>query len=139
MFGHKTFLKIGKLSDSSISGLYRDSYEVDSCNYSFSQGTDHNGQPQTDVRGGNIAMTYGNIPPQELIQWMLSTGKLENGAIVICDSNDMPLEKIHFEDAACIGLEVEYSQNGQMYISTKIVLQARKLTIGDINLTNRWI
>lgn len=35
MFGHKSFLRIGALSDSSISGLYKDSYELENCNFSF--------------------------------------------------------------------------------------------------------
>ena len=54
MFGHKSFLRIGALSDSSISGLYKDSYELENCNFSFSQGVDGNGKPQTEVRGGRF-------------------------------------------------------------------------------------
>lgn len=29
MFGHKSFLRIGALNDSSILGLYKDSYELE--------------------------------------------------------------------------------------------------------------
>ena len=49
MFGHKSFLRIGALGDSSISGLYKDSYELENCHFSFNQGTNTDGKPQTDV------------------------------------------------------------------------------------------
>lgn len=138
MFGHKSFLRIGALSDSSILGLYKDSYELESCNFGFSQGVDVNGKPQTEVRGGTISLTYGGLPQQDLLRWMLGSTKYEDGAIVVCDDNNEPLEKIFFEQAACVGLEIEYSQKGKSYIQTKITLQARKIKVGETALENRW-
>lgn len=138
MFGHKSFLRIGALNDSSISGLYKDSYELDSCNLGFSQGVDANGKPQTEVRGGIISMTYGGLPQDDLLRWMLGVAKYEDGAIVVCNDNDEPLEKIHFEQAACVGLEIEYNQQGKSYIQTKITLQARKIKVGETTLENHW-
>lgn len=38
--------------------------------------------------------------------------KYEDGVIVVCDDNDEPLEKLFFEQAACVGLEIEYVQEG---------------------------
>lgn len=98
MFGHKCFLRLGQLNDSSISGLYKDSYELLSCDYSFAKGTDRNGKPQTEVRGGTIKVCYPNVPQPEFMGWMLKSGKLENGAI-----------------------------------------QVNKLTIGSVELDNKWL
>lgn len=139
MFGYKSFLRIGALNDSSITGLYRESYELQNCNFGFQQGMDKDGKAQTDVRGGTIQFTYANLPPNEIVNWMLSSRKYEDGAIVICDENDVPLEKIYFEQAACIGLTVDYLQQGKSYIVTKVTLQARKIKIGDTLLDNCWI
>lgn len=138
MFGHKSFLRIGALNDSSISGLYKESYELECCNYSFSQGTDVNGTPQTEVRGGTIHLTYGGLPQEDMLRWMLGAGHYEDGAIVVCNDNDEPLEKIHFEQAACIGLEIKYTQSDKSYIRTQITLQARKIKVGETLLENRW-
>lgn len=138
MFGHKSFLRIGALSDSSILGLYKDSYELESCNFAFSQGVDVNGKPQTEVRGGTIFLTYGGLPQQDLLRWMLGSTKYEDGAIVVCDDNNEPLEKIFFEQAACVGLEIDYVQQGTGYIQTKVTLQARKIKVGETTLENRW-
>lgn len=138
MFGHKSFLRIGALSDSSISGLYKDSYELESCSYNFSQGVDANGKPQTEVRGGTIHLTYGSLPQSDMFRWMLSSTKYEDGAIVVCNDNNEPLEKVYFEQAACVGIEIEYIQKGKSYIQTKITLQARKIKMGETTLENRW-
>lgn len=138
MFGHKSFLRIGALTDSSISGLYKESYELESCSYNFSQGMDTNGKPQTDVRGGSIYMIYSGLPQDNMLRWMLRSGKYEDGAIVVCNDNDEPLEKVFFEQAACVELQVEYAQQGKSYIRTKITLQARKIKIGETILENYW-
>jgi hypothetical protein len=138
MFGHKCFLRIGQLDDSSISGLYRDSYELLSCNYGFGQEVDRNGKAQSDVQGGTLNLVYPNIPSTEFITWMLKSGKLENGVLVICDANDVPLEKIYFEGAACTQMEVGYVQRGKGYITTKLQLEVRKLTVGSVSLEKRW-
>jgi hypothetical protein len=139
MFGYKSFLRVGVLDDSSVAGLYRDSYELESCNYGFSQEVDKNGKPQMDVHGGAIYLTYGNTPPMELLRWMLKSGKYEDGVIVICDENDEPLEKIEFEQARCVALEVTYRQEKSTYVATKITLQASKIKVSDVSIDNHWI
>ena len=68
MFGHKSFLRIGALGDSSISGLYKDSYELENCHFSFNQGTNTDGKPQTDVRGGtSVSYTHLTLPTIRLV------------------------------------------------------------------------
>ncbi|RCW36618.1 type VI secretion system tube protein TssD [Marinilabilia salmonicolor] len=139
MFGHKCFLRIGPLEDSSINGLYRYSYELLSCEYGFAQGADRNGKAQSEVRGGTINMVYPNVPPQEIVDWMLKSGKVEDGAIVICDSNDVPLEKVYFEKGVCIGLNINYSQEGNSFVTTNISVQANVIKVGTSILENRWV
>lgn len=95
---------------------------------------DVNGKPQTEVRGGSIFLTYGGLPQQDLLRWMLGSTKYEDGAIVVCDDNNEPLEKIFFEQAACVGLEIDYVQQGKGYIQTKVTLQARKIKVGKLPL-----
>lgn len=138
MFGHKSFLKIGELNDASIMGLYQESYELEYCSYGFSQGINVDGKAQTEVRGGTIQVAIPGIPPNDIIQWALDFRKYNDGVIVICDDNDFPLEKIKFTSAACIGMEISYSQKGKGYTVTNLTLQARQLNVGNITLDNRW-
>lgn len=138
MFGHKSFLKLGALSDASIQGLYKDSYELQKCSYSFSKGINTDGKAQTEVRGGSINISISGIPPTDIIEWALSSKKYYDGAIVICDDNNMPLEKIYFTDAACVSMEITYTQIGKAYITTNLVLKARKMSVGNTELDNHW-
>lgn len=138
MFESKTFLRIGALDDSSMTGLFKDSHELLACSYAFSQEIDMNGKAQSEVSGGTVHVTYPNIPPVEITRWMLNPRKYENGAIVICDENNFPLEKIFFERAACIAMEIEYIQKGKSYAHTKIVIQAQKLIVGTNSIVNNW-
>lgn len=119
------FIKKGKLLKASILDKYKDVADL-------------NGKPQTEVRGGTIFLTYASLPQEDMLRWMLGSVQYEDGAIVICDDNDEPLEKIIFEQAACVGLEIEYTQTGKSYIHTKITLQARKIKVGGTTLENRW-
>jgi len=138
MFGHKSFLKIGPLDDASIVGLYKSSYELKNCSYGFRQGVNVDGKAQTEVRGGDIHVTISGLPPLDVIQWALDSRKYNDGVIVFCDSDNMPLEKVHFTDAACISMDISYTQQGDSYAATKLTLRARKITVGDNNLNNRW-
>ena len=138
MYGHKVFLKIGQLTDGSLMGLFKEAYELESCTYSFFQGVDHSGKPQMDVQGGAIYITYSGIPPQEILEWTLDARKYYDGTIVICDDSGQPLEKIGFEQATCVGLEIDYLQGGKGLFSTKIELRAHSLEVGTQFLTNRW-
>ena len=139
MFGHKCFLRIGQLEDSSASGLYKYSYELLSCTYGFGQSVDRNGKPQSEVQGGTLNLVFPNVPPNDFISWMLKSSKLEDGAIVICDANDLPIEKVYFEGAACTQMNIDYVQEGDGYITTSLVLEARKLTVGSVSLEKNWV
>jgi len=138
MFGHKSFLRLGELSNSSIVGLYREGYELAKCSYVFSQGTNSDGKPQTEVHGGTINVSIPGLPPEDVILWMLTHRRYNDGTVVICDTNDIPLSKIHFKTAACVGMNISYSRKGQKYISTDLTLQARQITVGETTLNSRW-
>jgi len=138
MFGHKSYLRLGAFSDSGIAEMYKDSYELKSCNYSFSKGIDQNGKAQTRVIGGAINVIYPALPTKEMLQWALDSRKYHDGMIVICDENDQPLEKIQFENAACVGLEINYSKKRKEYANTKLVLRAFRISVGTTYLNNRW-
>lgn len=138
MFGHKWFLKIGELSNSSISGLIKDANELINCSISFHQGIDHKGQAQTGVYVGDIILTYDGLPANEVIYWAMTPTKLHSGALVLCDANDIPLEKIFFEDGICVGMSINYTKDGKSPAVTQLRLQARKVISGEETLTQHW-
>ncbi len=138
MFGHRSFLRIGALNDASIKGLLTSGMELENFSYSFSQAVDFNGKAQGEVRSGMLQLTFANLPPNEIIDWMLNPRKYKEGTIVLCDMTDAPLQKIQFATAACTGMEINYSEAGNTYISTRIILHAKKLIIGGTLIENNW-
>ena len=139
MFGYKCFLRLVSLSHASEASLLSEGYELLSCNYSFSQGTDQNGKAQSDVTGGIIRMIYPNLPSKELTDWMKTSNKLLSGALVLLDAEGIPAEKVMFEDAACVGMEINFTEEGASYAATSLTLSVRKLTLGAIEKSFRWV
>lgn len=74
-----------------------------------------------------------------MIQWMLDARKYQNGAIVICDNEGATLEKVIFENATCVSMEIVYVRQGKGYIATKLTIQAQKLVLGTEDFENDWV
>lgn len=139
MFGYTVFLKIGNPASTSLLDMYKDSYELIGCEYDFSQGVDFKGQSQTEVKGGSFYVTYPHLPTLDMIQWMLDARKYQSGAIVIHDNQGSTLEKVLFEKATCVNMEISYMKQGKSYIATQLCIQANKLTIGSEEFENQWV
>ncbi len=138
MFGHRWFLKMGELSDSSVSALMSNASELIACNYAFHQGIDSKGQAQTNVRVSDIELTYDGLPSQEIIEWALDSATYLNGALVLYDANDIPLKKLFFQDTACVGLQLSYSSYGSSPVLTKVIIKPRRLVIDDFTINQNW-
>lgn len=139
MYGHSCFLRIGTDDNAGFAGLTNDGYELLSFNFAFGQGTDSNGMAQTEVLGGTINLIYPNVPSVEFLKWMSNPEKLEDGAIVVCDADNHPVEKVYFKDAACVGLDINYMERGNGYQTTKLTLEARIITMGTTSLEKNWV
>lgn len=72
MFGYTVFLKIGNLAASSLTDMYKDSYQLIGCEFGFAQGIDIKGQAQTEVKGGTFYVTYPHLPNRDMTSgcWM---------------------------------------------------------------------
>lgn len=138
MFGYRSFLHIGALGDASIEGLLSKGFELENFSYSLSQAIGINGKAQGEVRAGSLQLTFGSLPPNEIIEWMIDPRKYKNGTIILCDINDEPLQKITFERAACTGLTINYAGATRRYASTQIVLQVKILSVSDAIVENNW-
>ena len=77
MFGYTVFLKIGNLAASSLTDMYKDSYQLIGCEFGFAQGIDIKGQAQTEVKGGTFYVTYPHLPNRDMIRWMPVNTRME--------------------------------------------------------------
>ncbi|KAA4266690.1 type VI secretion system needle protein Hcp, partial [Bacteroides ovatus] len=84
-------------------------------------------------------VTYPHLPNRDMIQWMLDARKYQSGAIVVHDNQGSTLEKILFEKATCVDMEISYIRQGKSYIATKLTVQAQKLAFGTEEFENQWV
>lgn len=140
MFSHKAFLKIGDTSATDFMSLVKGGYEISNCEFSFQQGFDDTGKASTKVHGGTIALTLPMLPPNVLIEWGLNSRKYNDGVIVTLNDENIPQEKILFTNAACVSLGIDYTQQGETYSFTKLVIHAETIVLeGDLTFDNEWI
>lgn len=137
-FGHRSFLVLG--SDAAdILSLVKGGYEILYCNSSFRQGIDQKGKATTRVYGGTIELILSQLPSIDIMQWGLQSRKYKDGAIVTLNNENIPIDKTIFKNAACTSFHIDYTQKGETYATTKLVLKAESLLVGDgINFDNEW-
>jgi hypothetical protein len=139
MFAHKTYLKIGDFTGTDFMSLAKNGYELTEFEFSFQQGTDDTGKASTEVFGGTLSMTLPMLPPNVIIEWALASRMYKKGVIVVLDDHNVPQEKIMFENAACMGMGINYTQKGEAYITTNLTLQAERLILGNgLEFDNFW-
>ena len=138
MYGNRSFLVIGG-GAADILSLIGGGYEILDCHFSFEQGIDERGKATTRVHGGAIQVTLSQLPPTPVIEWALQSKKYNDGMIVLLDAENIPAEKILFQKTACVGMDLDYTQKGDSYATTKLTLRAETIIVGNgIDFTNEW-
>ncbi len=139
MYGCKSFLLLDTDSTADIVSLIKGGYEILDCNMSFQQGVDERGKPTTRVHSGTINITLSQLPPAPVIEWAMESRKFYDGMIVLVDAENKPLEKIYFENAACVGFDMRYTLSDDSYAATKLMLQAERIIVAeDVRFKNNW-
>ena len=139
MFSHKNYLVIGGGSADLLS-LIKGGHEVANLEISFEQGISDDGKVQTEVVGGAIHLVLPKLPGDDLILWGVKSKEYRDGMIVSLDDENLPVSKIIFKRAACVGFQIAYKRAGSAYSSTMMTIQAKDLTIGKTVLkNNRWV
>jgi len=132
---YKTILQLGELTDGSISGLLQNGYELQSCIYDFCQEITQKGKPNSDIQGGIISVRMNELPTDEVLGWGIDPKRFLSGMITLYNLRGIPVEKIFFEEAACVNLKIGYAGE---YVTTMLAISARKLRIDAISFDPGW-
>jgi len=139
MFSHKTYLKLDDFTGTDLLSLTKSGYELSKFEFSFQQGVDDTGKASSGVFGGTLLLTLPMLPPNVITEWALDSRKYKKGVIVMLDDHDIPQEKVMFDGAACVDMNIDYTQKGESYITTSLVLQAEQLMFGNgLDFDNLW-
>ncbi|MBO4531599.1 MAG: type VI secretion system needle protein Hcp [Paludibacteraceae bacterium] len=131
MFGFKSTLYVAGLDPMGL--------ELADFSYGLSQNVDDTGKPQGDVYSGTMQLTYPNLPTSGLLEWMLNSRKYKDGMVVVYDEQDSVLLKIVFTKAACVNMDLRYSESGKSYSTTQFTLVAKQMVIGESIVENEWL
>lgn len=142
MAGYKTCLEVGSIYNTNSEGtpFYPDSIEIEGCNYAFDRLIDDKGEPQSDVIGGCVAVSYAGIPPAKIHQWLIGKNEYRNVRIVVKDleDNTIPDELLRLDNVACISFRMNYERVGNGYVSSIFVLQAEDVMLSGQTVNNNW-
>ncbi|MDM1346901.1 type VI secretion system tube protein TssD [Myroides marinus] len=138
-FNFSTLAGLFEQIDTNIEGfLFIDSfkYEIKEFNIGFGQAIDHKGQPQHEVKGGQISITLTEIPAPSIYDWAKRTNKPKSGKILFQTASRGTILNLQFENAHCVSFyqKVDYLNGTQ--ISLKISPQ--KVSIENILHDNNW-
>lgn len=135
----RSFMKLGELSDASITGLINTGYDLLSSRYSFEQEIDPaTGKAVSGVRGGVITVNIDGLPSLEITDWALNSKIYKSGVVVLCDADNNPVEKLFFEDGACTSMIIDFEQDGESYMLTQLTIHARQLKLNDFEFKQNW-
>lgn len=141
MFSYNSYLLLGELAKSGVNipFLIEHGYELCKCNYSLQREIDYKGQVQSKSNGGTFDIAMMGVPSNEIIEWGVNPRSYKNGSIIFCNSEGLVVERIDFEKAACIDIDLTYIRTGSRYTNCELSLTAEIIKIGNITLNNYWL
>jgi hypothetical protein len=131
-------------TDSNITAYFKlfdthKEYELASFNIEFIQPTDHKGEPQGEVMGGQITVAFSQALEEDFIDWAISYSKKRNGIIEFrVESASAPM-KIEFVNGCCINFFQRMSSIEKMGIETTLVISSEEIIVNGISLYKDWI
>jgi len=111
-------------------------YEIENFNLRISQPVDRKGQPQHELRGGQIHLTMTHMADDLLYEWAKSSTKLKNGSVLFQTDLGVTVLKIDFKNAYCINLIREI--NAMTGTSTSLIIAPEEVIINGEKHNNFW-
>lgn len=102
----------------------------------FGQGIDHKGQPQQDVRGGQIKIVIKESVERSIYEWAKMSSKLKDEAIKFVSETEGTKLNIEFTKAFCISLVRDI--DAYKGTTTILVIAPEKVKINNKEHNNYW-
>lgn len=127
--------------DSEISAAFRvmgQTYEVFQFNIGFAQPTDEKGEPQNEIRGGQLMITLGQAVGDEIYNWALSRWMRQDGEVIFSTETGSSPLKISFKNGYCVHFErvVDNTSGG---LRTSLLISSEEVALNGITQNNDWV
>lgn len=112
-------------------------YEVEQFKIGFSQPIDEKGEPQSEIKGGQLMVTLTEALPDTFYDWAIKPRREKNGTVTFkIETGNAPL-KIEFVKATCINFNRTVNSSGGLH--TNLILSPEKLMINGVEHNNFWV
>lgn len=115
-------------------------YLLISVSLEIGQTIDQYGRPSSVTKGGKIDIELFSMEDDVIFDWMIHPGKMKNGTINLFKAdNETKVKEIKFENGYCTEFIEFFSDALERNLVTKFTISAEKLSIGNIELDNKWL
>jgi len=116
-----------------------DAYEVQAFDFIIRRPLDELGRPASGSPSSSLSLWLLSTQEDLLPEWMTHPAKQLNGKITVSQVEGRSRE-ISFEGAYCVELIEKYDATANnLLMTTKIVISAKTMKVGTVELTNDWI
>jgi hypothetical protein len=120
--------------------LEGNTYLLNSVSIEIGHETDQYGRPSSITKGGKIAIELFSMEDDAVFDWMIHPGKTRNGTINLFKAdNETKVKEIKFENGYCTEYFEVFSDAVEKRLVTKFTISAEKLSIGNVELDNKWL
>ncbi len=121
-------------------------FEIDDMSYNIleydivvEKGTDHNGKPSTNARGGEIRLVVETDMKDHFADWVVSSTQVKDGKLIFYKRDGMArMKSTSFKKGYCIRYKEKFRSIGDDPMCTEIVISAQEIIIGNTPYKKRW-
>ena len=111
-------------------------YELASFQIVFGQPTDHKGQPQHEVKGGQFILTITQTIDDNVYNWGKDYNVYKSGTIRFISETEGTVLEMQFVKASCVSLSHKINAFSGLEIS--LVVTPAEITLNGILHDNNW-
>lgn len=111
-------------------------YDIETFKIKFSQPIDYKGQPQHEVKGGELMIVLTQAADNNLYLWAKTATSLKNGEILFQTDLGITILRISFINAYCITLARNI--NATTGTKTSLVIAPEKVKLNNVEHDNFW-
>jgi hypothetical protein len=120
--------------------LEGNTYLLNSVSMEIGHATDQYGRPSSATKGGKITVELFSVDDNTFFDWAIHPGKTRDGTInLIKADNESKVKEIKFENAYCTEYIEVFNDTLEKSLVTRCIISAEKLSIGNIELDNKWL
>ena len=111
-------------------------YPVEEFNIDYRQEKDRKGQPQAEVKGGQIFIVVKRLPDNNLYDWAKRSNKTKSGTISFVSQTSGTVLRVDFFNGYCTYLSTEVKESTGVRVG--LCISSEKITMNGIKHDNKW-